>query len=71
MVCEVCSWDAFVPAEYVTIAGRAPALECARCHALNLTPDAARSEDERELIRHALAVRAAICESNFPRRRAV
>jgi hypothetical protein len=50
-----------VPAEYTSEAGRAPALECTRCRALVLTVEAARTEEERDSVKTAIAVRAAIC----------
>ena len=42
---------------------RAPALECARCHALVLDEDAAGTDSERDSVKLAKAVRAAIGES--------
>ncbi len=62
MQCEVCGWDDFVEAEYVSEHGRAPALECTRCYALNLTEDAARTSGEHDSIKLAIAVRDTICE---------
>jgi hypothetical protein len=65
--CEVCGGTEFVPAEYTSEAGRAPALECIRCRALNLDESAAHDEKERDSVKLAKAVRANIC--NPPRRR--
>jgi hypothetical protein len=64
--CEVCGWDDFVRTEYECEVGRVPALECARCHAINLSEDAARTEEERTSVRMAIAVREAICAGPYP-----
>ncbi len=58
--CEVCEGGDFVEAEYASEAGRAPALKCTRCGALNLKPEAARTEEERDSVKTAIAVRNAI-----------
>src|SRR5947209_6522911 len=51
-----------VQAEYVTELGRAPALECVQCRALNLNVVAAKDEEERDSVKLAIAVREAICQ---------
>ncbi len=58
--CEVCGWHGFVVAVYESAKGKAPALECTRCRALNLHEDAARNEQERTSVKTAMNVRAAI-----------
>ncbi len=47
--------------EYCAGSVRAPAMECAHCHALLLDEAAATSEQERESVRMAVAARAAHC----------
>lgn len=60
MACANCGCDTFIPSEYRLPAGGARALECTRCRTLVLDESAATSEDERQMVRHAMAVRAAI-----------
>jgi hypothetical protein len=58
--CNICECVDFLPAEYASELGHAPALECACCHALVLDEDAAATESERDSVKLAVAVRAAI-----------
>ncbi len=60
IACDVCGGREFVAAEYTSEVGRAPAFKCARCGALHLSVDAASSEDERDSIKRAQALREAI-----------
>ncbi len=60
MHCEVCGYGHFVAAEYATQVGRAPALECARCGALNLDENAASNDAELASVRFAALTRAGI-----------
>jgi hypothetical protein len=57
--CSVCGSDRFIASEYKMDGGKAPALECVRCHALNLDEAAASSDEERDCVRLAVAARAA------------
>jgi hypothetical protein len=61
MRCQICGGDVFVPSEYWTDGVRAPAKECASCHALALDEGAATSDEERDSVRLAAAARAAYC----------
>ena len=61
LVCEVCGWDRFMPAEYASEVGKVPAFECVRCRAIVLSEDAARTEEERTSVRMAISIREAIC----------
>lgn len=60
MHCNVCGHGRFVSTEYNTGDLRAPALECASCHTLVLEEGVARTEKERESVRMAIALRAAV-----------
>jgi hypothetical protein len=60
MQCEVCDWEDFVAADYATEQGRAPALQCVRCGALNLHESAASNDAERAAVRLAALVRMGI-----------
>jgi len=57
-----------VIAEYASQHGRAPALECTRCRALNLDESVAQSDKERDSVKLAIAVRSAICHTRDPLR---
>jgi hypothetical protein len=59
MCCNICGGDNFIASEYWTDDVRAPARECATCHALVLDETAASSEQERDSVRLAVAARAA------------
>jgi hypothetical protein len=59
MQCSVCGGEHFVAARYKMDGVYAPALECARCHALNLDEAAARSVEDLDSVRMAVAARAA------------
>jgi hypothetical protein len=59
--CEVCGGTDFIRATYSTEGTVAPAFECTRCHALVLDEAAAETDDERESVRKAKAVRDQIC----------
>ena len=59
MRCLICGGDVFILSEYRTDTVRAPARECAICHALVLDEEAATSEEERDSVRLAAAARAA------------
>ena len=61
MRCHICGGDVFVASEYWTDSVRAPAKECASCHALVLDEGAATSEEELDSVRLAAAARAACC----------
>jgi uncharacterized Zn finger protein len=67
MQCEVCGGHNFVAAEYASELGRAPALECTGCGALKLDEGAANTEEERDSVKLAIAVRAGICQIRVPR----
>ena len=61
MLCNVCEWTDFVPAEYVLEDGRrAPALQCTGCGAIVLDESAAETEEERDTVKVAVAKRAEI-----------
>ena len=53
----------FVESEYRVGTLRAPALQCARCKAIELDESAADAQSERELVYLALAARAAVCRA--------
>ncbi len=57
MQCKVCGFDRLREAEYKTGELRAPALECERCHALNLDERVAKSERDLDSVRKALVAR--------------
>jgi hypothetical protein len=63
MRCGVCGQSRFVSTEYKVGSKRAPALECARCHAISLEEGLARTDGERESVRLAIALRQAIQEA--------
>jgi hypothetical protein len=63
MQCNVCGGERFTKSEYQMDPGPAPALECLHCHALNLDEEAARSEEERDSVRLAVAARARACRT--------
>jgi transcription elongation factor Elf1 len=58
--CDVCGGDTFSVCDYVTREATCPALECAKCGAITLDEEVARSSDERESVREMLAARARI-----------
>jgi hypothetical protein len=62
MVCSVCGERNFVAGEYRAGHCRAPALQCSACGALNLSERAARSPEERESVKIAMAVRSAMMD---------
>src|SRR5437868_5779201 len=57
MKCRVCGHDGLGEAEYRTGTVRAPALECKRCHAIQLDEGIATSAEERDSVRRAVAAR--------------
>lgn len=57
MRCRVCGHDGMGETEYRTGSVRAPALECRRCHAIQLDERVAKSEQERDSVRRALVAR--------------
>ncbi len=59
MQCSVCRGDQFVASEYKMEGVQAPALECKRCRALNLDESVARSKEDLDSVRMAVAARAA------------
>jgi hypothetical protein len=59
MKCSVCGGDQFVVTQYKMDGGQAPALECTRCHALTLDEAVARTKEDLESVRTAVAARAA------------
>jgi hypothetical protein len=61
MCCNICGGENFTVSEYCTDGVRAPARECATCHALVLDEEAASSEAERDSVRLAVAARAVYC----------
>jgi hypothetical protein len=73
MVCSVCGSRAFNATEYRSgrdAAQRAPAFECRGCGAISLGEEAAASEEERDSVRVAIALRAEIADgANGPDRR--
>src|SRR5580692_11401262 len=61
MICSVCGSTAFRTTEYTSgrdVARSAPALECLGCGAISLREEAAASEEERESVKIAIALRA-------------
>lgn len=67
MQCSVCRGEQFVATEYKMDGAAAPALECVRCRALNLDETVARSKEDLDSVRMAVAARAAsACESAEP-----
>ncbi len=59
MQCKVCGHYDLVETEYRTGDRRAPALECARCHAINLDERTAKSERDLESVQRVVAARPA------------
>ena len=59
MQCSVCRGEHFVASQYKLDGAYAPALECTRCHALNLDEAVARSKEDLDSVRMAVAARAA------------
>jgi hypothetical protein len=59
MHCNVCGGSRFLSTEYNTGSKRAPALECTKCHALVLDQAVARTDEERESVKMAVALRTA------------
>jgi hypothetical protein len=59
MQCSVCRGASFVASEYKMEGVMAPALECTYCHALNLDETVARSQEDLDSVRMAVAARAA------------
>jgi hypothetical protein len=67
MLCNVCECSDFISSDYVMPDGRkAPALECTGCHAIVLDEVAAHTEEERESVKLAKAIRAEIIEGSTP-----
>ena len=58
MSCNVCGNQEFTTAEYRMDSCRAPALECEKCGALNLSEGAAHTQEERDSVKMAIAVRS-------------
>jgi hypothetical protein len=67
MRCTVCGGSHFTATEYNTGDGAhrvaAPALECTKCKALFLEEHVARTKEERESVKMAIAMRSAIQEA--------
>ncbi len=63
MRCHVCGGRRFVSTEYKMGTMHAPALACARCHAIVLEEAVARTEGERDSVRRAIALRKAVQDS--------
>ncbi len=59
MRCTVCGGDRFVSTEYRAGSVEAPALECLTCGAVVLEEAVARTEEERESVKMAIALRKA------------
>jgi tRNA(Glu) U13 pseudouridine synthase TruD len=57
MQCPICEGETFAACEYVGRGVRAPARECLRCRAVVLDENAADSDEARESVRIAKAVR--------------
>jgi hypothetical protein len=60
MRCSNCGGTDLERAEYKMADGRAPAWECSKCHTLILDSSLARTEEERDSVRLAIAERAAV-----------
>ncbi len=60
MKCCVCGGGRFVATEYKTGKMSAPAMECVNCLAIILEEGLARTEEERESVKLAIAMRAAV-----------
>jgi hypothetical protein len=67
MRCTVCGGSHFTATEYNTGDGAhrltAPALECTKCKAIVLEEHVARTKEERESVKTAIAMRSAIQEA--------
>ncbi len=67
MRCTVCGGTHFTATEYNTGDGAhrvaAPALECTKCKAIVLEEHVARTKEERESVKMAIAMRSAIQEA--------
>jgi hypothetical protein len=67
MRCTVCGGSHFAATEYNTGDGAhrvaAPALECTKCKAIVLEEHVARTQEERESVKMAIAMRSAIQEA--------
>jgi hypothetical protein len=67
MRCTVCGGSHFTATEYNTGDGAhrvaAPALECTKCKAIVLEEHVARTKEERESVKMAIAMRSAIQEA--------
>ena len=66
MRCTVCGGTRFVATEYKTGEMTAPAMECASCLAIALEEGVARTEEERESVKIAIALRAAVRDASMP-----
>jgi hypothetical protein len=64
MFCTICGFDGFIPSEYRSEADRARALECGRCHAIVPHQSVATTDEELVIIRHAIAIRDALCRED-------
>ncbi len=60
MKCTVCGGTRFVSSEYKTAEMTAPAMACATCMAIVLEEGVARTDEERESVKIAMALRAAV-----------
>ncbi|HLK37420.1 MAG TPA: hypothetical protein VKU41_11760 [Polyangiaceae bacterium] len=63
MICTVCRCRSFTRSEYHTAGCTAPAMSCDGCGALNLGEEVATTEEERDSVRLAVAMRASIVAS--------
>lgn len=61
MRCNICGCESLTATEYCAGSVRAPAMECSQCHAIVLDESVATSDEERDSVRMAVAVRAAQC----------
>jgi hypothetical protein len=57
MRCTNCGGSELERAEYKMSSGRAPAWSCSKCSTLLLDPDLARTDEERDSVRLAIAER--------------
>jgi hypothetical protein len=60
MKCNVCGGSRFVAIEYRMGDMGAPAMECVKCRAIVLEEGVARTKEERESVKIAIAMRAAV-----------
>jgi hypothetical protein len=60
MRCGNCGGSDLERAEYKMADGCAPAWQCAKCNTLTLDPSLARTDEERDSVRLAIAGRAAV-----------